>query len=225
LKNDEAPSVLIISLMTVTPETLVLKLAFWIRVLTTSRGAATVIEATAPATEATKSAVSWTPRRQGSGRTLGPGGLGVVLELEEVLLGHGGTTEELLSAVCREWISLSATPRCHARATHSERAGSVTGHGPAPAAVERGDTLLGDELDNATALERVGVGLHLDLEDVEGEEDNLTDTGKPGVSIRSLGDECRCGCGIIGSRGGLCAEDCLSQKIAFLAKGAGVCAM
>lgn len=58
LKNELAPSVLSISLMTATPETLVLKLAFWIRVLTTSRGAATVIDATAPATDATKSAVS-----------------------------------------------------------------------------------------------------------------------------------------------------------------------
>ncbi|OWT40967.1 hypothetical protein C362_01181 [Cryptococcus neoformans Bt1] len=39
----------------VAPPTLDPKLAFWIRVLTTSRGAATVMEATAPAMEATKS--------------------------------------------------------------------------------------------------------------------------------------------------------------------------
>jgi hypothetical protein len=40
--------------MTVTPETLCSKLAFCIRVLTVSSGAATVIEATAPAMDAIK---------------------------------------------------------------------------------------------------------------------------------------------------------------------------
>jgi hypothetical protein len=38
----------------VKPLTLCSKLAFWIRVLTTSNGAATVMEATAPDTEAMK---------------------------------------------------------------------------------------------------------------------------------------------------------------------------
>jgi F0F1-type ATP synthase epsilon subunit len=41
--------------MIVTPETSLWKWAFWIRVLTTSSGAATVMEATAPAMDATKS--------------------------------------------------------------------------------------------------------------------------------------------------------------------------
>ena len=40
--------------MTVTPETLFSKFAFWMRVLMVSRGAATVMEATAPAIDATK---------------------------------------------------------------------------------------------------------------------------------------------------------------------------
>lgn len=48
------PSLRSISLTTVTPRTLVSKLAFWILVLTVSKGAATVIDATAPATEAIK---------------------------------------------------------------------------------------------------------------------------------------------------------------------------
>lgn len=56
LKNAPTPSVLTISLMMVIPPTCELKLAFWIRVLTTSNGEATVMEATAPAIEATKSA-------------------------------------------------------------------------------------------------------------------------------------------------------------------------
>jgi hypothetical protein len=58
LKNDPTPSCLIISLMMVMPPTCELKLAFWIRVLTTSSGAATVMEATAPPIDATKSAIS-----------------------------------------------------------------------------------------------------------------------------------------------------------------------
>jgi len=48
------PSCLSISLTTVTPETLCSKFAFCIRVLMVSRGAATVIEATAPEIEAMK---------------------------------------------------------------------------------------------------------------------------------------------------------------------------
>ena len=54
LKRALTPSVLIRSLNTVMPETFVSKLAFWMRVLMTSRGAATVMEATAPETEARK---------------------------------------------------------------------------------------------------------------------------------------------------------------------------
>lgn len=55
LKKAPIPSVLTISRIMVIPPTCELKLAFWIRVLTTSNGEATVIEATAPAMEATKS--------------------------------------------------------------------------------------------------------------------------------------------------------------------------
>jgi hypothetical protein len=54
LKKAVGPSCLIRSLMTVIPGTLCSKFAFWIRVLTVSRGAATVIEATAPAMDAMK---------------------------------------------------------------------------------------------------------------------------------------------------------------------------
>lgn len=54
LKKAVGPSFLMRSFTTVTPETLRSKLAFWIRVLTVSRGAATVMDATAPAIEAMK---------------------------------------------------------------------------------------------------------------------------------------------------------------------------
>lgn len=54
LKNAPNPSCLIISFIIVTPPVFVSKFAFWIRVLTTSKGAETVIEATAPPILATK---------------------------------------------------------------------------------------------------------------------------------------------------------------------------
>lgn len=54
LKNAVGPSFFIRSFTTVSPGTLCSKFAFWIRVLTVSRGAATVMEATAPATDAIK---------------------------------------------------------------------------------------------------------------------------------------------------------------------------
>jgi len=54
LKKADAPSFLMRSFTTVIPWTLRSKFAFWIRVLTVSSGAATVMEATAPAIEAMK---------------------------------------------------------------------------------------------------------------------------------------------------------------------------
>ena len=54
LNRAAGPSCLIRSLTTVTPESLVSKFWFWMRVLTVSRGAAMVIDATAPATDAIK---------------------------------------------------------------------------------------------------------------------------------------------------------------------------
>ena len=67
MKNDPTPSCLIISLMIVIPPTCELKLAFWIRVLTTSSGAATVMEATAPPMDATKSIISFLNGNSGLG--------------------------------------------------------------------------------------------------------------------------------------------------------------
>ena len=54
MNNAVGPSFLIRSLTTVTPDTFCSKFAFWIRVLTVSSGAATVMDATAPAIDATK---------------------------------------------------------------------------------------------------------------------------------------------------------------------------
>ena len=54
LKKAVGPSFLIKSLTTISPPTLDSKFAFCIRVFTVSRGAATVIEAMAPTTDAMK---------------------------------------------------------------------------------------------------------------------------------------------------------------------------
>lgn len=91
----------------------------------------------------------------GGDEVLEPAGLVVVVEAEQVLLGEGGTTEE------------------------GKGAGSVAGGGPAPAAVEA-ETLVGNDLEDTAAAEGLGVGLALDLEDVQRQEDNLTNTDQTG---------------------------------------------
>ena len=58
--------------------------------------------------------------------------------------------------------------------TYCEAARGVARNGPAPAAVE-GGALLEEDADDAAAAERLGVHLPLDLERVEGEQDDLAD--------------------------------------------------
>lgn len=86
----------------------------------------------------------------GSNEVLAPCSGVVVLDTEG-LLGEGGTSEE------------------------SKRTGSVTGSGPAPATVKP-EPLVGNNLEETTAAESLGVGLALDLQDIEGEENDLTDS-------------------------------------------------
>jgi hypothetical protein len=104
--------------------------------------------------------------------TLTPGSLRVVGKLEDVLLGESGTSEQLKSKIaqypCSE-VESSAF-------THSETSGCVTTHGPSPSLVQTGDTLIADQLDDTSTSESLGVGLHLDLEHVEGEQDLKTAT-------------------------------------------------
>lgn len=59
--------------------------------------------------------------------------------------------------------------------TYSERSGSVTGGSPTSTTVET-HTLIGDDLEQTTATESLGVSLTLDLEDVQGQKDDLSDT-------------------------------------------------
>jgi hypothetical protein len=59
-------------------------------------------------------------------------------------------------------------------ATYGERARCIARRGPAPAAVQA-EALVLDDLKDAAAAEGLGVGLALDLEHVEREEDDLAD--------------------------------------------------
>ena len=59
--------------------------------------------------------------------------------------------------------------------TYREGAGRVARGGPAPAPVQA-EALVPHDLEDASSAERLGVGLALDLEHVEGQQDDLADT-------------------------------------------------
>jgi hypothetical protein len=59
--------------------------------------------------------------------------------------------------------------------TYSERSRGITGSSPASAAV-KSHTLVGNNLEEATAAESLGVRLTLDLQDIQGEENDFTNT-------------------------------------------------
>lgn len=61
--------------------------------------------------------------------------------------------------------------------TYREGTGGVTGCCPAPAAVQT-KALVGNDPEQATAPESLGVGLALDLEDVERQQDDLTNANQ-----------------------------------------------
>jgi hypothetical protein len=63
--------------------------------------------------------------------------------------------------------------------TYSERSRSVASRSPASATV-KSHTLIGNNLEETTATEGLGVRLALDLEHVEGKQDNFTDTDYTG---------------------------------------------
>lgn len=65
--------------------------------------------------------------------------------------------------------------------TDSERTGSVTGSGPASTPVEA-HTLIGDNLEQATATEGLGVCLTLDLQNIQREQNDFSDTDQAGGS-------------------------------------------
>ena len=61
--------------------------------------------------------------------------------------------------------------------TYRERTRRVTGCCPAPATVQT-EALVGDDPEQSTSTESLGVGLALDLEHVERQQDDLTDTNQ-----------------------------------------------
>nr|GFD60917.1 hypothetical protein [Tanacetum cinerariifolium] len=61
--------------------------------------------------------------------------------------------------------------------TYRKRTGRVAGGGPAPAAVQA-KALVGDDPEQPTAPEGLGVGLALDLEHVERQQDNLANANE-----------------------------------------------
>lgn len=60
---------------------------------------------------------------------------------------------------------------------YREAARGISCHGPSPTAVERG-SLLSKYSENTTTAERVWIDLHLDLERVKREQDNLANAGQ-----------------------------------------------
>ena len=70
--------------------------------------------------------------------------------------------------------------RCREEMTYSERSGSVTGGCPAGTPVQT-HTLIGDNLEEATAAEGLGVRLTLNLQDIQRQQDDLTNTDQTRV--------------------------------------------
>jgi len=75
-------------------------------------------------------------------------------------------------SVSERVLSLSDEP---GRATYRERTRGVTGGSPAGTPVQT-HTLIGDNLEEATATEGLGVCLTLNLQDVQRKQDNLSNT-------------------------------------------------
>ena len=132
------------------------------RVLTVSKGAAIVIDATAPATDAIKFWVQVALEKSLMPRMYSF----VAAEAPKSCMGRGG--EYGVSARRKE----VEKGEVHYR----EAAWGISRHSPSPTAVERA-SLLSKYLEHTTTAERVWIDLHLDLEGVEREEDNLANAG------------------------------------------------
>ena len=105
---------------------------------------------------------AWSCERYIYARTLTPCRARVVGQVEEVLLGNSRTTEELLISLA--WGENES-------ATYSKGSRGVTSHGPSPSSVQRSHTFFRDQLEETTSSDSIGVGLHLDLENIKGQQD------------------------------------------------------
>lgn len=73
----------------------------------------------------------------------------------------------------------------HVIDTYSERTRGVTGSSPAGTAVKT-HTLIRDDLEQATTTESLGVGLALNLQDIQRKQDDLANTDQTGLYSQSL---------------------------------------
>lgn len=104
-------------------------------------------------------------------KVLEPRRLVVVLELEEIFLGEGRSSEQLCAP---SLISLNL-PKLHVEyETYRKGTGGISCGCPAPAAVQA-EALIGDNFKYASSSEGLRVCLALDLENVEGQQDDLAD--------------------------------------------------
>ena len=98
-----------------------------------------------------------------SDEVLHPGRLVVVVEVEEVVLGQGRSTEELEAGQ-------SQCQLVSGEATYSEASWRVAGHGPSPATVQR-RALLEENSHDTTSTEGFRIHLPLDLEGIQWQKD------------------------------------------------------
>lgn len=105
---------------------------------------------------------------------LEPRGRVVILEGKEVFLGKGRATEELRRNPVVSSHQQVKSPRVQ---TYSERSRRVTGSSPAPATV-KAEALVLDNPEDTTSPEGLGVCLALNLENIEREENDFTDTNQ-----------------------------------------------
>lgn len=101
---------------------------------------------------------------------LGPAGGVVVLQGVDVFLGEGGATEELYISV-----SIKMHYMDWEFSAYREGPGGVTGSSPASSPVET-EALIRNDLEQTTAAEGLRVSLTLDLQDIQRQEDDLSDT-------------------------------------------------
>jgi hypothetical protein len=69
---------------------------------------------------------------------------------------------------------------------YRERSRGIARSRPTPAAIET-EALVGDDLEDASALESLRIGLAFDLEDIEGKQDNFADTDQTSKSQKVSG--------------------------------------
>lgn len=106
-------------------------------------------------------------------KVLGPAGRVVVLQIVDVFLGKSRSTEELAQGMSEQ-----VPPQGKLGSnTYREGTGGISGGRPTSAPVQT-HALIGNDLEQTTATEGLGVSLTLNLEDVQREKDDLSNTNQ-----------------------------------------------